>query len=118
MPARLTNGSQKTLLAHLCVARSLRERTQGLIGCKSLPQDCGLWIQRCNSVHTFFMSFSIDLIFLDKNLVVKRIVAGVKPRRLVLPVWRATSVVEVNAGFLQINPIRVGDQLYVDHSVS
>ena len=47
------------------VARTFTERARGLIGTKDLPLGEGLLIERCNAIHTFFISFSINPIFFD-----------------------------------------------------
>ena len=61
------SNSKKTVISNLEIARSFFERGQGLLGRSHLDPQAGLWIPRCNSIHTFFMKFSIDCIFLDKN---------------------------------------------------
>lgn len=115
---RLMNKStNKTLIPNLEVADTVWTRMKGLLGRKHLPADRALWIKPCNSVHTFFMNFAIDLVFVDDAMVVKKTYQAVKPGRLVWPVWRASSVIELSEGFLQTNPIRIGEQLHVDHSV-
>ncbi|MBQ7454454.1 MAG: DUF192 domain-containing protein [Selenomonadaceae bacterium] len=52
---------------------------------KNLPEGCGLLLAPCDGVHMFFMRFAIDVIYLDKNLCIKKIV-----RRL--PPWLGVSV--------------------------
>lgn len=77
------------------VARTLFERMRGLIGVKKLPPGEGLLILRCNSIHTFFMSFPIDATFFDSKNNVVRVVRDIKPWRLF--VWggfRAVKVLE------------------------
>src|SRR5665213_4569465 len=107
---RLTvESTNATLLENLEVADTLWSRTKGLLGRTHLNADCGLWILRTNSIHTFFMKFSIDLVFLNKKMVVTKVISGVKPGRLILPVWRASSVIELKAGFLEAHPLRVGE---------
>lgn len=80
------------------VAKSFFERTRGLIGTKHLPQGEGMLIERCNAIHTFFMSFPIDVTFLDgKGGIVKQ-VRGVKPwRAIVWGGWRAKMALETSA---------------------
>lgn len=110
--------TSKTIVPKLEVASALWPRMKGLLGRDQLAPDQALWIHRCNSIHTFFMRFPIDLIFVDRHLVVRKTVKQVPPWRIVLPVWRASSVIELSAGFLDNNPISVGEQLYVDHPLS
>ncbi len=77
------------------VARTFRERAKGLIGTKSLPDGEGMLILHCNAVHTFFMSFPIDVTFLDRHDRVVKTVRGVKPwRPLVWGGWRASKALE------------------------
>ena len=75
----------------------MRERVRGLLGRDGLEHGYGLWIARTGSVHTFFMRFPMDAVFLDKELRVRKIVPAVKPYRLA---WSrgARSVVELAAG--------------------
>lgn len=116
---KLTNASTgQVLVSNLEVASNFWTRTKGLLGRDGLSEDQALWILRCNSVHTYFMKFSLDLIFLNKKMVVVDTGTNVRPGRLVLPVWRATSVIELKSGFLEKNPVRIGEQLHVDHSLS
>ena len=77
------------------IARTFFERAKGLIGTKRLPPGEGLLILRCNSIHTFFMSFPIDAVFLDRNDNVVKAVRNIRPWRLF--VWggfRAVKVLE------------------------
>jgi uncharacterized membrane protein (UPF0127 family) len=83
------------------VARTLFERMKGLIGTKSLPKGEGMLILRCNSIHTFFMSFPIDATFLDRDDKIVKVVRNIRPWRFF--VWggfRAVKVLETPAGYL------------------
>lgn len=116
---KLTNETTKqTLVSELEVASTLWSRTKGLLGRDGLSDEQALWILRCNSVHTFFMRFAIDLVFLNKRLEVTKVLERVKPGRVVWPVLSASSVVEMKAGAVERRPVRVGDKLNVDHTVS
>ncbi len=114
--AQLTNSTQsRTLTQNLVVADNLFQRMKGLLGKSHLKEGEMLWILRCNSIHTFFMKFPIDCVFLNKQMSVCSIQSHVKPWRLVLPIFKATSVIEMEAGkALQFN-IQIGDQLHVGH---
>ena len=81
------------------VAASFLQRAKGLIGRSSLPPGEGLLIERCNAIHTFFMKFPIDAIFLDRRGRVVKTVRNIRPWRfLVWGGWRAVKVLEVAAG--------------------
>jgi len=70
----------------------------------------GLWIVPCPMIHTFFMRFAIDVLFLDRELKVVRVMENLKPWRLSPWVFRAHSVLELAGGRLQ-GSVRVGDRL-------
>jgi len=106
------------LVPRLEVATSFWARAKGLLGRRELPVGSALWIKPCNSVHTFFMKFPIDLIFLDRDLRVVKTHANVPAGRLTLPLWSATSVVELPAGVLAGLNVQPGEQLHVDPAVS
>ena len=105
--------TQQTLITDLEVATTFKTRGKGLLGRDFLAPEQALWIHHCNSIHTFFMKFPIDCVFVDKNLKVKAIYKDVKPWRLLLPVWGASSVFEMASGALNNMNVKIGDQLHV-----
>jgi hypothetical protein len=86
-------------------------RTRGLLGRRSLGEGEGLWIVPCEAVHTFGMRFAIDLVFLDRRNVVRKVRSSVPPWRL-SGCLRARSVLELAAGTLEKAPVRPGDTLH------
>ncbi len=114
MMAILTNKTtNQTLIPDLRIAKDFLSRGKGLLGREELPEDQALWIHQCNSIHTFFMKFSIDCVFVDRNLRVKAVRQDVNPWRVVFPIWGASSVIEMASGNIEKLNIKVGDQLYV-----
>jgi len=103
------------LISDLKVATSFWARGKGLLGLKSLGREEALWIHRCNSIHTFFMKFTIDCVFLDKKMRIKAIYSDVKPNRLIWPVFGARSVIELPAGRAKELNLQPGEQLHVGH---
>ena len=108
----------ETLIPQLELARTLAARNRGLLGRAHLPPDRALWIWRCNWVHTFGMKFAIDLVYVNKKMQVKKTVSRMRPGRLGMPVWTASSVIEFSAGFLEKHAVNIGDTLHVDPAVS
>ena len=104
-----TKGTE--LAAEVRFARSMWARFWGLMGRGSLPQGQGLLISPCSSVHTFFMRFPIDVIFVDRGGRVVKIVGGMKPWRTTLGGSGAHSVLELNAGEAAGGSLEVGDLL-------
>lgn len=101
------------LISDLEVAATEWARGKGLLGRRSLGPEQALWIRRCNSIHTFFMNFAIDCVFLDKQMRVKAIHPEVKAFRLVWPIWGASSVIEFPAGRAKELGIELGEELHV-----
>jgi uncharacterized membrane protein (UPF0127 family) len=114
--AKLMNQTQnKVLVDQLETARGLFMRMKGLIGKETIESNYGLWIKSCNSIHTFLMSFPIDVIFIDKNLKVKKCIEQIVPNKIIWPIFGARSVIELKSGFLKEHKTQVGDQLHVDN---
>lgn len=87
-------------------------RLRGLLGRCALGPDAALLIERCGVVHTVGMRFAIDLVFLDRAWQVTRVVQNVPPGRLMVGGgWRATRVLESEAGCLDVAALRIGEAL-------
>ena len=86
------------------------ERTRGLLGSKPLADNEGLWISPCNSVHTFGMSYPLDIVYLNRNQQVRKITANLKPRRLSFSLL-AASVIELKAGTASKLLLKKGDKV-------
>lgn len=117
---RLKNMSRGdvVLAQDVRVAESFFARSKGLLGEKSLPAGRALWIKGtrfvdCNSIHTWFMRFSIDAVFVDHNLVVKAVYKDLNPWRMTMPAMGAASVFELPSGTLETAHVEIGDQLHV-----
>jgi len=81
----------------LASATGRRARTLGLMGLAELPEGWALHIDRTSSVHTFWMRFDLDLIWLDRGGAVLRVDRDV-PRRRMRWCRGARSVIETRAG--------------------
>ena len=90
-------------------AASIWERLRGLIGRNALADGEGLWIDPCTGIHTFGMRFAIDLLVLDAEGRVLRMVTHLKPWRVTMPVTGGRSVVELAAGALEATSLKPGD---------
>jgi uncharacterized membrane protein (UPF0127 family) len=91
---------------------SARRRT-GLLKHERLEPGEGLWIVPCESVHTFFMKFPIDLVYLDKHRKVRKVRSAVPPWRLSACLM-AHSVLELPAGTVKQSGTQAGDELAID----
>ena len=86
------------------------ERMRGLLGRPALAPDNGLWLAPCNSVHTAFMAYPIDVVFLDGSLMVLHIVPALAPWRSALRL-RARSTLELVAGAATACELTIGQRL-------
>jgi uncharacterized membrane protein (UPF0127 family) len=98
------------LATNLEVADSGPKRNKGLLGREGLAPGEGLWIVPCESVHTFFMRFPIDLVYLDRNNMVKKVKSAVGPWRL-SACLSAHSILELPAGTIRETQTQRGDSL-------
>ena len=95
------------------VADTSEKRRVGLLNHKRLEPGDGLWIVPCESVHTFFMKFPIDLVYVDKKRRVRKV-------RNAVPAWRlsaclsAHSILELPAGTAERTGTRPGDELLIE----
>jgi uncharacterized protein len=94
-------------------AGDARNRRKGLLGRTSLPKGEGLWIIPCEAVHTFWMRFSIDLIFIDRQGQVLKLRENVRPWRL-CGCLRAHSVIELPGGTIHETRTQRGDTLRLE----
>ena len=113
MPKLLNKSKPSSLDFQLEKADGFFSRAVGLLGRDRLEDRTALWITRCRSIHTFFMKFSIDVVFVDKHLTVKKVLSNVAPWKMPLPVLSASSVFEFNGGQSLLLQVEVGDQLDV-----
>jgi uncharacterized membrane protein (UPF0127 family) len=97
------------------VAQGFWQRLLGLIPHTSLAGDEALYFPNCNAIHTFFMKFPIDCVFVSSSFQVVDILEDLPPNRMTWPRWKATSVLELKAGAARVLKISVGDQLHVSH---
>ena len=105
------NRTRQIQLAHsIEVADDASTRRKGLLGRANLAAGEGLWIVPCEAIHTFGMKFSIDLVFLDRIKVVKKVRHSVVPGRLSLCL-SAHSVLELASGSVRPTGTVPGDKL-------
>jgi uncharacterized membrane protein (UPF0127 family) len=98
------------IAAEVAVASGIWSRFWGLMGRKRLPEGHGLLLAPCSSVHTFFMRFPIDVIFLDRERVVVKVVQSMKPWRTALG-GGGKDALELNAGEAARLGIQRGDRI-------
>jgi uncharacterized protein len=96
------NTLYRTLPYTIKRADSFLSRFKGLMFKKKPLMEEALWIVPCQSIHTCFMTFPIDVVFLDDEYRISKVVRNLKPWRIVLPVTNARSVLELPAGTVEL----------------
>jgi uncharacterized protein len=111
---RAANVTRGTVLASsLEVADTGPARNKGLLERDGLAPGGGLWIVPCQSVHTFFMRFPIDLVYLDGRKRVRKVRSAVGPGRISLCLT-AQSILELPAGTIEKTKTQRGDSLAIE----
>jgi len=114
LKVQVRNLTRETVMAEAAeVADTSAKRRVGLLKHKRLEPGDGLWIVPCESVHTFFMKFAIDLVYLDRNKRVRKVRHAVGPWRI-SGCLRADSVLELPAGTAERTGTRPGDALAIE----
>lgn len=99
------------VLENVSLANGFLQKFKGLMGRKKLNKSEGLMLLNCNSIHTCFMRFPIDVVFLNIDHEVIVLKQGVRPWRMVNFVKKAYITVEMPEGTIEHKKIEVGDKL-------
>jgi uncharacterized membrane protein (UPF0127 family) len=110
----LTRGSQ--VAARVRRADRMWSRMVGLLGRSSLAEGEGLLLVPSTSIHTFFMRFPIDVLYLNREDVVVKAVRALRPFRLSACLRGGHSVLELPAGTIEASGTQVGDCLALSSS--
>lgn len=116
---KIVNQTRGKVLAEKArVTRSARERMRGLLGRDGLDPGEGLYISPCTSIHSFFMRFVFDAVFVGKDGTVLHIISRMKKWRASRIVSRAAGVLELPEGVLEKTATVKGDVLVFEHDMN
>ena len=104
--------SGAVLASSVELAVTSAERRRGLLGREAMEPDSALVITRCAAVHTFWMRFAIDVVFVDSSRTVQKIVEELAPWRMAGALFASTAI-EFPAGTLKQGALQVGDRVYL-----
>ena len=111
---KIINITKSTILAdNAKIAESLFSRMKGLLGRKSLLNNEALIIKNCNSIHTFFMQFPIDVLFVNKDNKIVAIKKAIPAFRFTPIYFSASFVIEFPAGTIEKTQTQSGDTLEI-----
>ena len=101
-------------ISNIKIADDLVSRIIGLMFKRSLTGMSGLLIKPCNSIHTFFMFFELDVLFISSSGEIVKVIRGMKPWRMSWIYFRASQVLELKAGSLP-REVKSGMKVEVIH---
>ena len=111
---RIINLKNNAVLADKAdIADDFSKRLIGLLCHNSLQDGEGLILKPSNSIHTCFMRFTIDVLFLDKNNQVIAILPLLLPFRLSRIYFKALSTIELPAGIIEKTGTCAGDKIEI-----
>ena len=109
--ARIRRAADGAVVCERCeIPESAFGRARGLLGRDGLDPDGGMLIDRAGSVHTFFMRFPIDVVFVDRDWRVVGVRHGLRPWRMA-GARRAVAALELPAGAAVAAGIQARDLL-------
>lgn len=111
MQASSLKHNEGELIKKAWVAKDPLSRFLGLMGRKGLPENEAIVFPKCNSIHTFFMRFPIDVVMVAGDGRVVEVIEAMKAWRMLLPRWNAKHVIELRAGRAKELGISVGTVL-------
>jgi uncharacterized protein len=111
-PVSIRRDDGRVICERCVLADTAPRRMRGLLGRRSLDADEGLLLRPAPSIHTFFMRFPIDAVFLDRDLVVLKVEGHLRPWRTAR-CKRARAVLELPAGATSKLSLGRGDRLEV-----
>jgi uncharacterized membrane protein (UPF0127 family) len=113
---KLVNLSNERVIAEkLEGAYHFFQRLKGLMFTESLGSRTGLHIKPCRSIHTFFMSYSIDVLYVNNQNIVIAIDERLEPGRVGKLYADATSVIELPAGTVEETGTCIGNELHFEN---
>jgi uncharacterized protein len=117
LPLCLVTTTAGTVVCERCeVAERGLARMRGLLGRDGLESGSGMLIDRAPSVHMFFMRFPIDVVFLDRDRKVVRVVERLRPWRIA-SARRAAAALELPVGAAAAAGVEIGDELVFEDAL-
>lgn len=112
MTVTIVNRSRqdRVVCSHAEVADNAWLRLRGLLGRATLPPGSGMLFRGEPSIHSAFMRFQFDAVFMDRELRVVGLAERIPPWRVRF-VRGARNVLELAAGEISRTGIELGDQL-------
>jgi len=100
---------------NVAVANNFFSRLFGLIFRRKLRNGNSLLIENCKGIHTFWMMYNIDVIFLDKNNKAISIFCNIRPFKIIPFIKNTSKVLELRSGSVEATSLKAGDLMYFEN---
>lgn len=108
-PEYAADNNTVIIVSKIYLARGFFKKLFGLLAFKPLKESEGLLIKDCRSIHTMWMKYSIDAVFIDKKGRATAVYEDLAPFRFSPYIKDACSVLELKAGSAGRASIKIGD---------
>lgn len=105
----ITNNEE--ICKNVILADSFLKRLKGLMFTKELSSDSSMYIRPCGQIHTFFMNYNIDVLYLDKNNKILDVDENISPGKIGKKVKGAAAVIELQGGKIKRSNIKIGQDI-------
>jgi len=112
MALQLVSQLGVCICSEVIVPNTFWQRAKGLLGRAQLAPEQAFVFYHCNSIHMIGMKFSIDVVYLDTDFRIVKVVPAVKPWSASL-CYRARHTLELATGVINAHELKVGDLLYI-----
>ncbi len=106
----VANEEDRCLVPEVMRTTHAFERMRGLLGRPALEPQQALLLAPCSSIHTFGMPYALDVVYLDRDWTIRKLVDNIPPWRL-SACFGAAMVVEMQRGRIHELGLRTGQQL-------
>lgn len=111
---KIINLTKGTVLADSAtLADTPLSRIKGLLGKREFLRGQAMILRPCNSIHTFFMTFAIDVLFVNKSHQIVKTLSDLSPFKLSNICFKSSYAVELPAGIITATNSSVGDILQI-----
>lgn len=118
MPSKAFHKNSGQCIAdRVDIAKTFSKRLIGLMGRRTLMKGQGLYFPGCASIHSFFMKFAIDVLFLDEEMRITKKIESFKPWRMVWAPVGTRHTLELSHGILKKFTLNIGDTITLIHSI-
>lgn len=112
----IVRRGEQVIASRVDLAGSFALRLKGLLGKKRLLPGEGLWLRPCTRIHTWFMAFPLDVLYLDQAGKILDYSLGLPPGKIGPRVKGCAQVLEVGIGTIRKHSLKKGQQLRIEPS--